>query len=449
MFEPTNPDIDTARLAERARIERNRPPVSNARRADAALTQPAALASDPPRPDAWLRWKRRLRAVPLLGPALARANAWRRRHDLRGRAHRIPGLGAMLRWTKSLALLTRTRHRAHLAEERTRALEAEVSTLRAQLDDALHERAAWSDLRPLLDAMKAEHRNRAEELAAQQRAFDDRLGKLSERADLLHGDVLFQQRRLESLTAGTTAATPGTETAPPAPFGQGGREAHVSDRLANVYEAFEDRFRGERGDIKQRQAIYLDPIRAAGAGTPDRPVLDIGCGRGEWLELLGEHGLHARGVDVNAMAVAVCREHGVDARAADMFTALAEAGDGGLGAVTIFHVIEHLAMETLVDLLDAARTALAPGGALILETPNPENLIVGAHTFHNDPTHKAPIPPAVGQFLVTQRGFADATIWRLHPMSDTDQLRGADPGTQQANRLLYGPQDYAVLARRP
>jgi O-antigen chain-terminating methyltransferase len=86
---------------------------------------------------------------------------------------------------------------------------------------------------------------------------------------------------------------------------------------------------------------------------------------------------------------------------------------------------------------------------LILETPNPENLVVGAHTFHNDPTHTAPIPPAVGKFLVTQRGFADATVWRLHPVADAPDVPGDDPGTQRLNTLLNGPQDYAVLASRP
>lgn len=413
MFDPTNPDIDTDRLTRRARLERERPAWRTANAVDDAPPAGGVHADRGGRArDRLAGVKRRLRAIPVLGHVLVRLNAWRRSVGLAPRLGRARWLLGGARWVKSLIRLNRTREDVHATARRL---------------DELHD---------LMMAMKDTTAARVEAVA--------------DRADRLHGDVLYQQQRLDQLVEqGVRAAVAGGGEGGEPSGGRNASEAHVSARLANVYEAFEDRFRGDRGDIKARQAVYLDPIRAAGAGSPGRPILDIGCGRGEWLELLGEHGLTAYGVDVNGRAVAIAQDHGADARAQDLFAALGEAGEGTLGAVTAFHVVEHLEMETLVDVLDAARTALAPNGMLILETPNPENLIVGAHTFHTDPTHKAPIPPAVGQFLVTQRGFADATIWRLHPMSDTDPLPGDDPGTQEANRLLYGPQDYAVLARRP
>lgn len=434
MIDTRNPDIDAERLRRRVALERQRP-ARRIRWHDRDVPAAAGVVAEvaPVSADPLAGVKRRVRGIPVVGPVLVRLNAWQRSRGLVRRLGIVPKAIAGARWLKSLLNLNRTRTDLHRTAQ--------------QVDD-LHD---------LMLGMKAtttaEFRRLESAMESRVAEAEARAARAADRADRLHGDLLHQQQRLDRLVdkgvreaLGAGEPSDGAASAPPA---QSGREAHVSARLANVYEAFEDRFRGARADIKQRQAIYLDPVRAAGAGTPERPVLDIGCGRGEWLELLAEHGLTARGVDINDRAVAICREHGIAAEARDLFAALADAGDGALGAVTAFHVIEHLDMETLVDFLDAARTALAPGGALILETPNPENLIVGAHTFHNDPTHKAPIPPMVGQFLVTQRGFADATIWRLHPMADTDQLRGGDPGTQQANRLLYGPQDYAVLARRP
>ena len=311
------------------------------------------------------------------------------RPALRQHLHAMPLVGPLLRWFKSLACLNRTREQAAVTDELIGPLREEVA-------------------------------------------------RLSERAQWLHGEILSQERRLNRASPPTAAPA----TAPPA-------DSHVGERLASFYEAFEDRFRGERDDIKQRHGVYLPAIRDAGAGTAERPILDIGCGRGEWLELLGENGLSARGIDVNSAAVAACQERGLDAAEADLIAALEAVPPGSLGAVTAFHVIEHLPLDVLIAFLDGAREALAPSGLLILETPNPENLIVGAHTFHNDPTHKAPIPPAVGQFMAEQRGFGAVRIERLHPRTERERLPGNDATTARLNDLLYGPQDYAVLARRP
>ena len=118
------------------------------------------------------------------------------------------------------------------------------------------------------------------------------------------------------------------------------------------------------------------------------------------------------------------------------------------GAVTAFHVVEHLGFGALVDFLDEVLRVLIPGGMLILETPNPENLRVGANSFYNNPTHRNPVPPEPLRFLVEQRGFAEAEIVRLHPFPVEERLKANNEDAQRLNDLLFGPQDYAVIARR-
>jgi len=404
MFRQTNPEIDSDRLARRVDIELDRPA-----RADGAPESPddaPARGGEDTGPGTRRldRLKARLRAVPLLGPALVRANAWRRRLDPRPALLRVPFLGPRLRWLATLARLTQTR-------DRLRLLEAEVAAWGHEMSDTQH-----------------------------------RVERIARRADQLQGEILFQQTRLDRVAAQAPA---GDDAAPPAPGASDAPAAAAGDWLDSFYEAFEDRFRGDPAAIKERQAVYLDDLRAAGVGDAERPVLDLGCGRGEFLELLGESGLSARGVDSNTMAVARCRARGLDVREGDLLAALAAETPDSLGAVTAFHVIEHLPLATLIAVLDGARRVLAPGGLLILETPNPENLRVGAHSFYNDPTHRAPIPPEVAAFMVAQRGFSEPAIRRLHPFPARDRLPEETSEARLLNTLLFGPQDYAVIARRP
>jgi O-antigen chain-terminating methyltransferase len=217
--------------------------------------------------------------------------------------------------------------------------------------------------------------------------------------------------------------------------------------LDAFYTAFEDRFRGSRDVIRDRLGVYLPVIRDAGAGTDQASVVDLGCGRCEWLELLKDEGLEARGVDTNGAMIALAAQLGVEAEQGDALEFLEETAPDSLGAVTAMHVVEHLSFRQQVRLIDLALRALRPGGVLVLETPNPENLTVGAFTFWNDPTHSRPIPPETLQAMAELRGFGRAEILRLHPYPSAAHL--PEPGTpvrDVMNHLLYGPQDYAILA---
>ncbi len=227
------------------------------------------------------------------------------------------------------------------------------------------------------------------------------------------------------------------------------------DHLFDAYYAsFEDVFRGSRSDIKQRANIYLPLIRNAQAGTQERPVLDIGCGRGELLELLKEEHLHANGIDINDVNVDACVSRNLSVVSAEALSYLSSLGDNSLGAVTGLHIIEHLPFETLVRLLDEVVRVLKPGGLAAFESPNPENLLVGACRFYYDPTHRNPLPPAVAQFMLEARGYVHVDVIRLADLRDTERLPDADPTNSNAdldrlidfiNAHFAAAPDYAVV----
>jgi len=222
-----------------------------------------------------------------------------------------------------------------------------------------------------------------------------------------------------------------------------------TDRFDAFYVSFEDRFRGTRDMIRERTAVYLPLIEKANAGRIERPVLDLGCGRGEWLELLSEHGRLARGVDTNAAMIRECRDRGLDVVEADALSYMRSLESASIGAITGIHVIEHLSFEQLVALVDESLRVLVAGGVVAFETPNPENLVVGACGFHADPTHRRPLPPEPIRFLFEARGFVDVEIMRLHPAPEFQRTRGeSDEWRDRLNELLFGPQDYAVTGRK-
>jgi len=127
-------------------------------------------------------------------------------------------------------------------------------------------------------------------------------------------------------------------------------------------------------------------------GLKDSPILDIGCGRGEWLELLKENNLNARGLDLNQVMVRMCRDKGLNVEEGEALSFLKSLPDSSLGAVTGFHLIEHYGFEFLVKLLGEILRVLKPGGIVIFETPNPGNILVGSCNFYIDPTHNKPLP---------------------------------------------------------
>jgi SAM-dependent methyltransferase len=210
----------------------------------------------------------------------------------------------------------------------------------------------------------------------------------------------------------------------------------------DFYRAFEERHRGSREAIMQRLRIYLPFVLPVAHAHPDAVCLDLGCGRGEWLQLLGEHGLAAEGVDLDAGMLEAARAQGLRVRQADAIGVLQELPEAQLAVVSAFHLAEHLPFEDLKTLVAQACRVLMPGGLLILETPNPDNLQVATSNFYLDPSHRKPIPAALLAFLTEHAGFARSKVLGLQQspglrfksdLNLQDVLGGASP-------------DYAVIA---
>jgi SAM-dependent methyltransferase len=221
-------------------------------------------------------------------------------------------------------------------------------------------------------------------------------------------------------------------------------EAHYLD---NLYTAIENRFRGPEHDIENRLLRYIPLIRSTVSGEGGRPVLDIGCGRGEWLGLLRNAQIACQGVEINKAMIEICRAKSLDISENDALTFLRQTSEGAYSAITGFHLIEHMEFQDLITLLDSAYRALVPGGVILFETPNPESLVVSAFTFFLDPTHKHPLPPELMRFLAEARGFQETRIIRVDRDCDLSQPEtGWMPN--DVNSWFNAQPDYALWARR-
>lgn len=215
-----------------------------------------------------------------------------------------------------------------------------------------------------------------------------------------------------------------------------------------LYTSLEDAFRGPVENIRERLRFYLPYLRTLPLDLVPTPVVDAGCGRGEWLELLQSEGVQAIGVDMNPVMVARCCEKRLAAVEDDAIHYLQSLASGCVGAVTAFQLIEHLGLEDLIRFLDAAYQALAPGGMLLCETPNPENLLVSSYSFYLDPTHRHPIPPPVAVFLLESRGFCDVAVVRPPRVGRSGPEVEKDlPSVLR--KLLFCEEDYAVIGYKP
>jgi 2-polyprenyl-3-methyl-5-hydroxy-6-metoxy-1,4-benzoquinol methylase len=289
------------------------------------------------------------------------------------------------------------------------------------------------------------------------RVLETSLEEVRMAATSAHRAAIAARRQLEA----TAASAPNSPEA--GQISSSSVSAHSSStRLDQTFGAgyigFEDLFRGSVDEIRARQADYADRF----AGTSD--VLDLGCGRGEFLDLLRERGVSAIGVDMNAAMVEECRARGLRAHHADALEFLTGVQDESLGGLTALQVVEHFEPAYLVGLLNTACAKLRPGAAIVLETINAACWVAYFESYIRDITHVRPLHPETLKFLVVAAGFDGADIHFRSPIAEggrlqrdrtdnvprdvADLVQTVNANVDRLNERLFTFLDYAVIARK-
>ena len=215
------------------------------------------------------------------------------------------------------------------------------------------------------------------------------------------------------------------------------------------YEGFQERYRGSSEQVREMQSHYEGYF----SEPADGPVLDLGCGRGEFLEVLREKSIPCSGVDLADAAVTFAKKRGLDIEKRDLIQALENSADQSLGGIVSFQVIEHLPLRAITRVLRLAKQKLRPGGILILETVNIASLYTHANAFTMDPTHSLALHPLTLQFMAEDARFSDINIVYGAEVPSEDKLETSDlppelsENFRRLNTLLFAPQDYAIIAR--
>ncbi len=346
----------------------------------------------------------------------------------------------------------------HQAIEQVAELDRSLNSIRHGVTEWEMER---DDLRTglvNLELLKGEFREMGEILERLARAIAPAFGLPGAESALieLRERVTTSERRLRYLeSAGSISRSPppaaASEGVPPPPTAGRAPDATPSSTLFD-YAGFERRFRGSPEEV----LAILDERYGELLGSHP-PVLDIGCGRAELVALLTRRGVAAMGVDTDPSMVADARERGLDVVEADAVSFLRQQEPASLGAIVATHVLEHLPLDPLLELLELAQTRLRPGGIFIAETPNPASLIVLGNSYILDPTHVRPLHPKLLEFLCEAAGFRNLEVRFFSPAAgfQMDLIDDADAplwagqvnrALEHLNEVLFGPQDFAIVA---
>lgn len=226
------------------------------------------------------------------------------------------------------------------------------------------------------------------------------------------------------------------------------------DKFDFDYFKFESQFRGSREEIKERQRIYLEYFIGR------KNVVDIGCGRGEFLELLSENGVEAKGIDINIDNVKFCLDNNLSVKQKEAIQYLKTCQDSSLGGIFMAQVVEHMKYSEIIELIKLAEKKLQLGAPFVIETVNPQCLMVYVESFYMDPSHNKPIHPLTLKFLLETSGFPNVGFKYSSPVADEikiPSLEGKEENSNidafnkaimKFNELMYGYRDYAVIASK-
>jgi O-antigen chain-terminating methyltransferase len=318
-------------------------------------------------------------------------------------------------------------------------LDKRVETLDRQMDGFAGEQTRQT--RAQLEGLTAEYRRNTEQLE-----------ELSRRLAELRQQQFMISRRLQRISPPATGDGP----AAPEPTTPDAAE-HQDD---HAYYLFENIFRGPEDVILDRQSVYLPYYRESDN------VLDIGCGRGEFLELLRQQGVNATGIDLNEDMIQICREKGFEVHQAEALAHLRSLPEESLGGVFMAQFIEHLPASSIVEAARLSFDKLRPGAHLVMETQNPLSMVVSARNFYTDMSHIRPIHPEAAKFMLQMVGFREVELKFLAPFSPEEQLQplfgdGMAPPVsdrhlfqrtednfRKLNDLMFGYQDFAVIGQK-
>ena len=323
------------------------------------------------------------------------------------------------------------------------------------------ERSGFLVLNAGVDSIAQVQSKYAESVAARDRRYDAKVNAITAEAAELRATVGLLQQAVAGLKQRLVSG-PAPPITPPTPAGEirpaADAFAHPVD--AWKYVGFENQFRGPESEIRARQQSYLPYFE----GT-DGPVLDVGCGRGEFIDLLRSHRIPAQGIDLNSGMVDVCRQRGLDVVQGDAVTHLTSLANGSLGGVFAAQVVEHLEPAYLLRFLELAHEKLKPGGRLVLETLNPACWTAFFESYIRDITHRWPLHPDTLRFFVQATGFEGVAIEFRSPVpsdvrletatvradADVDLRDLAAAVTRNAEKLnarMFTHLDYAVVAQK-
>jgi 2-polyprenyl-3-methyl-5-hydroxy-6-metoxy-1,4-benzoquinol methylase len=204
------------------------------------------------------------------------------------------------------------------------------------------------------------------------------------------------------------------------------------------YQAFSDRFRGSEDHVRENQRFYATRFQG--------DVLDIGCGHGEFLEVMRETGVQAKGIDLSPESIAYCQAKGLNVEQADLFTYLVNQADHQLDGIFSSQVVEHLPVNAIPKMIELCAAKLRQGGLIAIETPNPACLAIFATHFYLDPTHVRPVPSQLLAFYLQEAGFGAIEVVERFPAADSfPELNELPEGVRNK---FFGGLDYVILARK-